>query len=222
MFSMKKVFIIILICVLSACHSQEFSYQRSKLDLDNELLDVLDLMMAKGSYDDNQLVPYDKVSLIVDYSSQTVIVNAFQFSVYRNQRGGVYSFDSTDCYDNNGVLICKEVRGQVTDDALSEEVNLISSVDSLSSINVEEVVSEIINTYHPNQFENILLVLTLSKPEDTEDIISENENVLLFRDGEYHFIETHHHEGMMIEVAVLFSGKDSQEVFYVYFELDNT
>jgi hypothetical protein len=220
---MKRVFLVVifaLVVLLSSCHAQKFTYGNSQIKLDSELSKVLELMMKKGNYDDNLLVPYNRTSLYIDYSKETVIVETVQFSVYRKYDDGEYQFDWTGCFNVNGDLKCREERGKFTGTEVGEEILLTESFEIFSNIDVPSIVSMLRETYNIVNRENILLQAHLVLPLNIEEKEEKLENIIYYYDDEYHYDNIYEPTEMMLEIKADFFGSGAGEVYIIYYEID--
>lgn len=216
----RLVAVILMILFLSACHSQRFTYDTAQINLDKDLSDVLDLMMDKGNYDDGLLVPYNRTSLYIDYSTNKVVVEAVQFQVLRTFKDGEWEYDSTGCFNVEGLLKCKEERGKFTGEKVQEEVLLTWSFELYSKINVSEIVTELKRNYQIITLENTIVQAHLVMPSDIEEDQERFENRVFYYDGEYHYDDSYDPSGMMLEIRVDIFGNGIGEAYIVYFEID--
>jgi len=177
-------------------------------------------MMAKGKYDDNLLVPYDRTSIAINYSNDIVVVESVQFQVFRKYDAGEYKYDWTGCFDVNGDLKCREERGKFTSDKVTDEVLLTKSFDIFSTINTSSIISEIRNNYNVIPKENTLIIAHLVLPTDIEEKTEKFENIIFYLDGEYLYDSTYEPSEMMLEVRITISGNGEGETYIVYFEID--
>ena len=217
----KFIIVFLLVILMSGCHAQTFSTGGSQIDLNSELEGVIDDMMDKGNYDASTLVPYDRVSLSIDYSQNRVVVEAVQFQVYRRTRENEHQYDSTACFDDNGRLACKEERGKYTSSERTDEIRLIDAIDVYSKINVNLIVDELREHYSIRPLENMLIVAHHVKPEDIQDDIDRFDNIVYYYDDEFHFNDsTYHASEMMLEIVVHVFGEGEGQSYVVYFELE--
>ncbi len=221
MMLMKRIFLILfVIVILSGCHAQRFTYGSSQIELQSDLDSVLELMMDKGNYDDNLLVPYNRTSLAINYSRNSVVVEAVQFSVYRKFDGEEYHYDLTACFDDEGSLECKEERGFITGDKIEEEILLTESFEIFSSIDVPSIIAELRSRYNITLTENTLLQAHLVLPSDIEEDNERYENIVFYFDSEYHYDSTYEPQDMMLEIRVDFYGSGEGETYIIYFEIE--
>lgn len=221
MYIMKKaVIVLLLILLLSGCHSQKFEYGSSVVDLESDLESILDKMMDKANYNDSQTVDYDKVTLAIDYRNGDVVVEGFQFSVFRKNDGDSDLFDMTGCFNVEGELKCREERGFIEGQRAGEEVLLVRAVDIYSKIDISNIVSELRRVYELSPTEGNVVIAHLVLPKDIEEDKEKYENRIFFYDDEYHYEEDYVTDDMMLELKVYFFGNGEGEKFVVYFELE--
>jgi hypothetical protein len=223
MVSMKRItFIITLIFVvlLSSCHAQKFTYGSSQINLVTELDNVLELMMKKGNYNDDLLVPYSRTSLAIDYSKGNVVIEAVQFQVYRKSSNGEYQYDATGCFDVNGELKCSESRGPYTSENKIEEVLLTESFEIFKTVDVHSVIAFLKQSYIVVDRENTLLQYHLAYEKDIEEKVERFENIVFYYDDEYHFDNTYRPKDMVLEIRVDIFGSGSGETYILYYEID--
>ncbi len=216
----RLVLCILIVFILSGCHSQKFTYGSSQIILEDDLNAVLELMMDKGNYNSNLKVPYNMSSLAIDYSNGFVVVEAVQFNVYRKYDGEEHHYDSTACFDVNGSLECKEQRGLITSEKIEEEILLTSSFDIFSTINVPDIVSELNNNYNISPTESTLIMAHLVLPSDITEDEEKYDNIAYFYDDSYHYSTSYEPQDMMLEIKVQFFGNGTGEVYVIYFEIE--
>ena len=221
MMQMKKIgMLMFLIVMLSGCHSQNFSYDRSRINLETELSEVYELMMDKGNYSNNLLVPYNKTSLYIKYLNNTVVVESIQFSVYKKSNEETHEYDATMCFNEDGALVCKETKANHTGEKVDEEVLLVDSIDIYSNIDVAGIVSEVKSNLSNRATEDIMLIAHLALPSDVVEMSIDHENIIFYYGDEYHYNDEYDPQEMMLEIKVVFFYGDGEgETFIFYFEI---
>lgn len=216
----RLILVLLLIVLLSGCHSQKFTYDNSQIELDTELSSVLELMMDKGNYSDNLTVQYNKAMIAIDFSQGYLVLETAQFSVLRDFNGEEYEYDLTACFDNEGILKCKEERGLITGGNVEEEILLTRAFDIFSNIDVRSITSELRNEYKFTDKENMLLQAHFVLPTDIQDDIERFENIVFYYNGEYHYNSIFEPNEMMLQIRVDVFGNGEGDTYIVYLELD--
>jgi len=218
---LKRLLIILcFILLLSGCHSGEFHYSQSQINLETQLSEVISMMMEEGNYDDDLMVPYSRASLYINYSSYKVVVESVQFQVFRKIKGEEYHNDATLCFDVDGRLSCREDRGMFTSDKRIEEVSLKETMDTYAKIDIEAIIFELKSHYNISLNKTILAAIHLVSPQDIEDEQSKLDNVAYYYDNTFHYDTDYEPSEMMVEVKIHFRGEDSGELCVLYMSIE--
>ena len=218
---MKRVItMILLVLLLSGCHSQKFTYEQSHINLDHDLGKVLDLMLSKGNYSDSTRVEHDKVSLWIDYSERKTVIEAVQFQIFHREKKDENAYRITECFDEEGVLKCREDTRQYSNTPSTEELYLIDAFNIFSQVDIDGIVTEINTHYSIPARDNTIVGLRFKLPEDIDLEDSIFNDIVFYYDGEYHYDSSYIPSDIVLEIRVSIFGNGVGEQYAIYYEID--
>lgn len=217
---MKRLFVLLLFgLMLTGCHSSKFESGSSQMS-GSDLSRVLDSMMEEGNFGAQTEVPYNKVSLYLDYSKQRTLIESIQFNVPRRQKGEEWDYKNTSCFNENGTMLCRERIVSIQGEPSDTKIILTQAIDIFASLNYSSIVSEVEEYYNPPLAQSQLLSIKLVLPQDVEESSESISGIVYYYDGEYYFDTDYKPEEMMLEVRMTRFYDEDGETFFIYVEIE--
>lgn len=216
----RFLIILILLTLLTGCRYQEFDYGTTIIDTSSDYDLLLKRIIEEGKYEDNVVGPYSRFRFFVDYRNGSTMVEGLNVSTYRDYDGKETTYDSTDCFAEEGILSCREHKSSVEGFRILPEIEFRYAFEQFSNVDVALLVYEVKSHYDIGYTEKTFLYYKFALPEDIEPDNDSFEDVLCYYDEQYHYDDVCESPDMMLEIALYFQDNEGGFAYKIYWEID--
>lgn len=219
---LRRILILLLfVSLLTACNRKDdYFLSNPRFNSSAELENIWYQIFDENGHSSNTTIPYEKISMLLHFDSESFSVGAIVYSVHTGGKVGDYKFDTFTCFDSNSTLECSSGKSSSEVKELPEEITISDAMDRLSDVDLDQLVTYLRDEYYISNVEDT--IVSISYKSYNNEMINELESDehinVFYSEGEYHIGESFTLNGIKVEISVGFRKEGQDQNFKVYFD----